>query len=188
MLSYFLQIMILKNTKALQFLKTLLPENTSLTIYRNVFFFPSKKIGFFTGFPKKALLKSIAEDTLWITSNSLFFRFNIKTLQPLYLLKKEKGAYALYDRRYLKLQKGLYLLPFVAVNSRRFLKPPFLRQKDNALLFPERTSSFYLEGDTTSRLENPRYCESLKKRRLKQSERKKILTKVFLKLKQKLDA
>ena len=179
--------MIPKNTKAIQFLKPLLLENDPIQIQKNIFLFPSKTIGFFSGFPSKSILKKYPSNTFWITSNRWFFRKNLSSLQPLFFLKKEKDTYSLHDRRYVKLIKGLYLLPPVTVTLTSFNKTPFLIRKENDLLFPVRTSPFYYKGDTTCRLKNPFYLQRLE---LLQKEKKLPLKgweKIFLFLKEKLD-
>lgn len=179
--------MILKNKKAIHFLKSILLEDNPMQIRRNIFFFSSKKIGFFSGLPSKALLKKSPQDTLWITSNIWFFRKNISSLETLYLLKKEKDTFTLYDRRYLKLPKGLYLLPPVALTLTFLPKTSFLKQKEEEILFPVRASSFYCEGDTTSRLKTASYLQRLESKRREKKLPVKIWEKLFLRLKQKLD-
>lgn len=179
--------MIPKNIKAIQFLKTLLLENDPTEIQKNIFFFPSKTIGFFSGFPSKSVLKKYPQGTLWITSNKWFFRKNLSSLHFLFFLKKEKDTYSLHDRRYLKLIKGIHLLPPVAVTLISFNKTAFLIQKENELFFPSRASSFYYQGDTTSRLKNPSYLQRLETLQKEKKLPLKIWEKTFLFLKEKLD-
>ncbi len=158
-----------------------------MQIRRNIFFFPSKKIVFFSGFPSKTLLRKSPQDTLWITSNIWFFKKNISFPETLYLLKKEKDTFTLYDRRYLKIPKGLYLLPPVALSLLFLPKTPFLKQKEEELFFPIRASSFYCSGDTTSRLKNVSYLQRLESKHKEKKPPVKIWEKLFLRLKQKLD-
>lgn len=180
--------MIPKNTKAIQFLKTLLLENDPIQVQKNLFFFPNREIGFFSKVPSRSVFKKYSQDTLWITSNSRFFRKNISSLQTLYLLKKEKEGYSLHDRRYLKLTKGLYLLPPVTVTLIFLPKTSFLAQKEEELFFPVRQSSFYCEGDTTSRLKTSSYLQRLETRLLKKKPPINFFDTLFLYLKKKLDA
>ncbi|MBS0628235.1 MAG: hypothetical protein JSS09_08500, partial [Verrucomicrobia bacterium] len=111
LLLYFLQIMILKNTKAIQFLKTFFPENEYIQIHRNIFFIPSAGVGFFSRPPPQKTLSKQNPDTIWITSNRRFFKSNLSSSLTFYLFKKENMQYKLYDRRYLKSKTGPYLLP-----------------------------------------------------------------------------
>lgn len=179
--------MILKNTKAIQFLKTLFPENESIQIRKNIFFFPSKGIGFLSGFPSKKTLLQQNPDIIWITSNPWFFRKNLSSSLTFYLLKREKKQYTLYDRRYLNSTLGPYLLPPVLVTLNLFPKTPLLKQKEKELFFQIRSASFYCEGDSTSRLNNPSYLKRLENNSKKQYTPTKLSKKIFLRLKQKLD-
>lgn len=179
--------MILKNTNAINFLKTLLLENNPIKIGKNISFFSSKKIGFFSRLPSKKDLNKTPQESVWITSDSRVFKKNRPSLQTLYLLKKEKDTFVIYDRRWLKLTKGLYLLPPVDLTLTFLPKSSFLAQKEKELFFPIRSSPFYCEGDTTSRLKNPSYLKRLQAKQISMPPPLKIWQKIFLLLRKKLE-
>jgi hypothetical protein len=179
--------MILKNTKAIQFLKPFFSENECIQIHRNIFFFPSAGIGFFSGVPSKKILSKQNPDIIWITSNRWFFRKNLCSSLTFYLLTKKKTHYTLCDRRYLKSKAGPYLLPPTPVTLNLFPKTPFLKQKEEELFSQTRSSSFYCEGDSISRLNSPSYLQRLEEKSKKPYIPIKLSTKIFLFLKGKLD-
>ena len=86
-------------------------------------------------------------------------------LQPLFFLKKnpKNKAYSLYDLRYVQTASGLYPLPLYPVNIARFLQKSQNLPGEH-LLFPQRPCLFYFEGDSTGRLQNPLFLQSIEQR------------------------
>lgn len=179
--------MILKKTKKLLFLQNLLSGENPNQIDTNVFIFSSQKVGFFSFFLKDSIYRAF-QDVFWVTSNSWVFKKNLLRIQPLYFLRKENGSYQLYDRRYLKTNSSLYLLPPVSTKLEFYSKDFFIEEQENGLLFPPRSSCFYCKGDTTDRLKNPTHLSRLQAKAQKKKQSLKLSEKIFSFLKEKLDS
>ena len=144
---------------------------------------------------KKALsMQEKHPSILWICHKpflNLFFckRPFPQILQPLYFLEKSKKGFFLWDRRYLQLEKKIYKLPVLKVNLTEIsLKSEDLKELERFFLFPERTSPFYCQGDSTERLLHPAYLNSLIARKNFKKKKEKISHKIYFFLKKLVDS
>lgn len=193
--------MFINKTNLLIFFKTFLPTyplvKTQRTLWSYFALFQQedlKTICFISGFHRKTRIKQLQEiskswkETIWITSDSFYYKKSLLNLQPTYFIRKEKKSFAICDKRFLKTEKGLYKLPIYKIDLTLFQKADFIKRKENDLLFPQRLCSFYCKGDSTERLLHKKHLKSLENRLAKRDKCDvNIREKIYLLIKDKLD-
>jgi|GEM_PF-5272871 len=178
--------MIGNKLQTIVFLNSFSGEDLSIKKTKNVFVSQNGRIGIFWGSPSPAKLETILPEGVWITPNYRAFKKNLLSNATVYLLRKEKKSYFLYDRRYVKTKNGLYLLPPVELKNGELIRKTFSPEdREETFFFPKKTSSFYLKGDFVSRLGNPDFLKNFKEKPPGQI---KIFERLFLYAKRKLDS